>query len=217
MARAPGDVGEARWPMAGAVLAAIVLTILLPDRRSARAEMVAPADRRVLLVVVVAATPQNQSSLARAPDGLDRARLRPRPGNPMVDRPTDRRPHPRRTGDELGERSARRRNGRVVLQHHRLRAAVLGAGRRRRGDPRPRACRARGLWLPTAARTRGSPTPLATPLRRLPLSRLHERDRVQPDRVMPLAPWAKITMAIQSFISIAILGLVIARAVNLFT
>jgi hypothetical protein len=37
-----------------------------------------------------------------------------------------------------------------------------------------------------------------------------------PTDVMPLAPWAKITMAIQSFISIAILGLVIARAVNVF-
>jgi hypothetical protein len=38
-----------------------------------------------------------------------------------------------------------------------------------------------------------------------------------PTDVMPLAPWAKMTMAVQSFISIAILGLVIARAVNVFT
>jgi hypothetical protein len=38
-----------------------------------------------------------------------------------------------------------------------------------------------------------------------------------PTDVMPLAPWAKLTMAVQSFISIAILGLVIARAVNVFT
>ena len=38
-----------------------------------------------------------------------------------------------------------------------------------------------------------------------------------PTDVMPLAPWAKVTMAVQSFISIAILGLVIARAVNVFT
>jgi hypothetical protein len=37
-----------------------------------------------------------------------------------------------------------------------------------------------------------------------------------PTDVMPLAPWAKLTMAVQSFISIAILGLVIARAVNVF-
>ena len=38
-----------------------------------------------------------------------------------------------------------------------------------------------------------------------------------PTDVMPLAPWAKMTMVVQSFISIAILGLVIARAVNVFT
>jgi hypothetical protein len=38
-----------------------------------------------------------------------------------------------------------------------------------------------------------------------------------PTDVMPLVPWAKITMAIQSVISLAILGLVIARAVNIFT
>jgi hypothetical protein len=38
-----------------------------------------------------------------------------------------------------------------------------------------------------------------------------------PTDVMPLAPWAKITMAVQSVISLAILGLVIARAVNVFT
>jgi hypothetical protein len=33
---------------------------------------------------------------------------------------------------------------------------------------------------------------------------------------MPIAPWAKIAMTVQSLVSLAILGLVIARAVNLF-
>ncbi len=32
---------------------------------------------------------------------------------------------------------------------------------------------------------------------------------------MPLVPWAKIAMALQSLVSLAILGLVIARAVNI--
>ena len=31
-----------------------------------------------------------------------------------------------------------------------------------------------------------------------------------------MAPWAKIAMAVQSLISLAVLGLVIARAVNIF-
>jgi len=38
-----------------------------------------------------------------------------------------------------------------------------------------------------------------------------------PTDAMPTAPWAKIAMAVQAFTSIAILGLVIARAVNVFT
>lgn len=35
-----------------------------------------------------------------------------------------------------------------------------------------------------------------------------------PTDVMPLAPWAKIAMAVQSLVSLLVLGLVIARAVN---
>ena len=38
-----------------------------------------------------------------------------------------------------------------------------------------------------------------------------------PTDVMPMARWAKLTMALQSVISLAVVGLVIARAVNVFT
>jgi uncharacterized membrane protein len=38
-----------------------------------------------------------------------------------------------------------------------------------------------------------------------------------PTDTMPLVPWAKLAMTVQSLISLAILGLVIARAVNVFT
>ena len=34
---------------------------------------------------------------------------------------------------------------------------------------------------------------------------------------MPLVPWAKITMAVQAMISLGILGLVVARAANMFS
>jgi hypothetical protein len=34
---------------------------------------------------------------------------------------------------------------------------------------------------------------------------------------MPLAPWAKLAMTVQSLISVTVIGLVIARAVNVFT
>jgi hypothetical protein len=38
-----------------------------------------------------------------------------------------------------------------------------------------------------------------------------------PTDVMPLAPWAKVAMGVQSLISLAVIGLVVARAVNVFT
>jgi hypothetical protein len=38
-----------------------------------------------------------------------------------------------------------------------------------------------------------------------------------PTDVMPLARWAKMAMGLQSLISLAVVGLVVARAVNVFT
>jgi hypothetical protein len=38
-----------------------------------------------------------------------------------------------------------------------------------------------------------------------------------PTDVMPMAAWAKLTMAMQSIISLSVIGLVIARAVNVFS
>jgi uncharacterized membrane protein len=38
-----------------------------------------------------------------------------------------------------------------------------------------------------------------------------------PTDVMPLARWAKVAMGLQSLISLAVVGLVVARAVNVFT
>ena len=38
-----------------------------------------------------------------------------------------------------------------------------------------------------------------------------------PTDVMPMSAWAKLTMALQSIVSLLVIGLVIARAVNVFT
>jgi hypothetical protein len=51
----------------------------------------------------------------------------------------------------------------------------------------------------------------------VPLPGLHRRHRVQPTDAMPLTPRAKIAMTVQSLVSLAILGLIIARAVNVLT
>jgi hypothetical protein len=38
-----------------------------------------------------------------------------------------------------------------------------------------------------------------------------------PTDTMPMVPWAKVAMTVQAIASLAILGLMIARAVNVFT
>jgi hypothetical protein len=38
-----------------------------------------------------------------------------------------------------------------------------------------------------------------------------------PTDVMPMTAWAKLTMTLQSLISLTVIGLVVARAVNAFT
>jgi hypothetical protein len=56
--RARGNVtGEARWPMAGAVVAAMVLTILLPDAVRAGPKWLLPSVEGLLLVAVIAGDP----------------------------------------------------------------------------------------------------------------------------------------------------------------
>jgi hypothetical protein len=58
------------------------------------------------------------------------------------------------------------------------------------------------------------PTGLAPGLPGLPLPGLHQRHRVQPHRHLPVRRWAKLTMMVQSALSLVIAILVIARAIN---
>ena len=66
----PGPVGEARWPAAGAVLAAIVLTVLLPDGERVGPGWLLPAIEVVLLAAIVAGDPGRISRRSRLLRGL---------------------------------------------------------------------------------------------------------------------------------------------------
>jgi len=57
----------------------------------------------------------------------------------------------------------------------------------------------------------------ATPFRRLLYLGFTNATAFSATDVMPLAPWAKMTMTAQSLVSLLILSLVIARAVNVLT
>ena len=58
-------VGEARWPMVGAVLAAIVLTILLPEEVRLGPRWLLPLLEGILLVAVIVGDPITISRRSR--------------------------------------------------------------------------------------------------------------------------------------------------------
>ena len=130
-------VGEPRWPMAAAVLTAMVLTDSAP-RGSQRAlpAWLSRSSRALLLVALIAGDPgaiDRRSRLLRA--ALDR------PACPMLvlsalcgDGPAHRRPDHRGRADRTRPATCSP-SGSIVWagQHHRLRASLLGARRWWRG------------------------------------------------------------------------------------
>jgi hypothetical protein len=218
MAGTPADVGEARWPMAGAVLAAIVLTILLPNSIRVGPRWLVPLLEGVLLVIVVVGDPVRISRRSRElrtvsivlvsvlvlgtlwSTGL------------LIDDLIHGGPETNSADDLLAA-------GTAVWFSNIIAFALLywevdggGAAARAHRIPdyddfafpqqlNPRL--ARPGWRPRFVDYLYLGFTNATAF--------------SPTDVMPLAPWAKVTMAVQAFISIAILGLVIARAVNVFT
>jgi hypothetical protein len=218
MARTPVDVGEARWPMASAVLAAIVLTILLPNSIRVGPRWLVPLLEGVLLVIVIVGDPVRISRRSRElrtvsivlvsvlvlgtlwSTGL------------LIDDLIHGGPETNSADDLLAA-------GTAVWFSNIIAFALLywevdggGAAARAHRVPdyddfafpqhsNPRL--ARPTWRPRFVDYLYLGFTNATAF--------------SPTDVMPLAPWAKLTMAVQSFISIAILGLVIARAVNVLT
>ena len=210
--------GEPRWPMACAVIAAMVLTALLPEALRAGPRLLLPVLEGLLLVALIAGDPgkiDRRSIALRALSiglafvlvvGALWATVA------LIDDLID-------GGSTTDSASNLLEAGSVVWVLNIVAFALVyweldggGAAARAFRAPAhpdfafpqqlspelaPAGCRPRFadyLYLAFTNATAFSPTD-----------------------AMPLAPWAKLTMAIQSLISIAILGLVIARAVNIFT
>ena len=163
---------------------AMLLTVLLPDDVRLGPAWVLPLDRGRAA----------RRSGRRRPAARSRAVARLRMlsialvsvlviGRVVVDGAADRRPHPRRPADELGQRSARGWHRSCGCRTDRVRIALLGARRRRRGcsapyEPRPHP----DLAFPQQLNPAVGPPRLAPAVRRLPLPQLHQLNRVQPDR-----------------------------------
>jgi hypothetical protein len=210
--------GEARWPMAGAVLAATILILLLPKGERVGPAWLVPAIAGMLLVAVIVGDPGRIDRRSRVVRVLSIGLVAVLVLNSLwatgqlIDALINGGPETDSAKDLLAA-------GTVVWVSNCLAFALLyweldsgGAAARAHDvadhvdfafpqqinpDLAPPGWRPRFidyLYLGFTNATAFSPTD-----------------------AMPMVPWAKIAMTLQSLISLAILGLVIARAVNVFS
>ena len=204
--------------MAGAVLAAIILTILLPDAERLGPQWLLPLVEGVLLVAVIAGDPGKINRRSRGLRALSIVLVSVLVlGALWATGAVDRRPHPWRRGDELGERAAPGRDDRLGVEQHRVRASLLGARRRRRRGARPPPATHPDFAFPQQLNPGVAPPDWRPRFIDYLYLGFTNATAFSPTDAMPLAPWAKIAMAVQAIVSLGILGLVIARAVNVFT
>jgi uncharacterized membrane protein len=210
-------IGESRWPMAGAVVAAIVLTLLLPDEVRQGPRWVLPSIEGALLIALIAADPgkiDRRSRLLRTLSivlvavlvlaALWATAL-------LVDDLIH-------GGKETDSASDLLLAGSTVWLSNNIAFALLyweldggGAAARAHGPP---------TYVDLAFQQQMSPHLAPPNWRPRFIDYLYlaftNATAFSPTDVMPFAPWAKVAMAVQSVVSLAILGLVIARAVNVF-
>jgi uncharacterized membrane protein len=214
----PGPVGEARWPAAGAVLAAIVLTVLLPDGERVGPGWLLPAIEVVLLAAIVAGDPGRISRRSRLLRGLSIALVTVLVLGALSSTLLliDALIH---GGPETNSASALLLAGTTVWVSNNLAFALLyweldsgGAAARAYRMPRHPHFAFPQQMNPALAPPGWRP-------RFVDYMYLGFTNALafSPTDVMPLVPWAKVTMVVQSLISMGILALVVARAVNVFT
>jgi hypothetical protein len=212
-----GVAAEARWPMAGAVIAAMVLTVLLPDTVRAGPSWVLPLVEGVLLGALIAGDPGRIDRRSRLLRSLSIGLVAVLVLGALwsTAQLVDELIH---GGPETDSASELLELGFVVWLSTIIAFALLyweldsgGAAARAHGQSdHPQLAFPQQL-SPAIAPADWRPRFIDY----LYLS-FTNATALSPTDVMPLAAWAKVAMAAQSLISLAILGLVIARAVNVF-
>ena len=211
-------VADARWPMAAAVVAAIVLTFLMPEEVRVGPNWLLPSVEGVLLIAVIAADP---GAISRRSRFLRTSSMvlvlilvvstfwaTGELINDLI-----------HGGPETNSASALLEAGGIVWVSNNIAFALLywdldgGGAAARVLEPSRRI----DFAFPQEINTE-----LATPgWRPRFIDYLYlgftNATAFSPTDVMPLTPWAKAAMMVQSLISLSILGLVIARAVNVFS
>ena len=219
MSKTPRDVvGEARWPMVSAVLVAIVLTLLLPDDLKLGTSWVLPLLEGVLLVTLIVADPGSITRRSRelrvvgivlvAVLGLNALVATGLLIDSLIT-----------GGPETESASELLKAGAIVWVSNNIAFALLyweldsGGSAARAHDP--------PTYPDFAFPQQLNPNVAPPGWRPLFVDYLYlgftNATAFSPTDAMPLAPWAKMAMAVQASVSLAILGLVVARAVNVFS
>jgi hypothetical protein len=210
--------GESRWPMAGAVVAAIVLTALLPDAVRAGPNWALPLIEGLLLVAVIASDPGKIDHRSRTLRTLSIALVLVLVFGALwstvqlIDDLIQGGPTTNSASDLLEA-------GSIVWVSNNIAFAMLyweldGGGAAARAYDVPAHP---DLAFPQQLNPGIAPSDWQPRFIDYLYLAFTNATAFSPTDAMPLVPWAKITMTVQAVISIAILGLVIARAVNVFT
>jgi uncharacterized membrane protein len=204
--------------MAAAVLAAIIVTLLLPDTLRAGPRLLLPGVEGALLVAIILSDPGRIDRRSARLRRLSIVLVAVLVGGALVatERLVDELIH---GGSETDQASDLLAAGALTWTSTILSFSLL-YWELDAGGP---AARAHGLPRhPDLAFPQQTDPSIAPPNWRpafvdyLYLA-FTNATALSPTDTMPLAPWAKIAMTVQSLISLAILGLVVARAVNIFS
>jgi hypothetical protein len=209
---------EARWPSVAAVVAALVLTVLRPSEVRVAPAWVLPAIESVLLVVLIARDPGRIDRRSAALRGLSICVV----GILVVDAlaATGRLVAVLVQGGEATNSAGELLlAGTVVWLSNMIAFALLyweldAGGAAARAYQMPQAL---DLAFPQQLNPEIAPPGWRPIFIDYLFLGLTSNTAFSPTDVFPLVPWAKIAMGTQSLISLVVLGLVIARAVNVFT
>ena len=211
--------GEPRWHMASAVVAAIVLTILMPDDLRLGPTWLLPLIEGGLLVALIVGDPgkidRRTAALRTLSLGLVSVLILCALWATALLIS-----HLINGGKEINSASALLEAGAIVwvsTSSPSLSSTGSWTAAARRERARRPPDRSGGPRVPSADADEAFAPPDWRPrfVDYLYLG-FTNATAFSPTDAMPLAPWAKIAMAVQSLISLVILGLVIARAVNIF-
>ena len=207
--------GESRWPMAAAVIATIALTLLLPADLRLAPRWLLPVVEGLLLAALIAGDPgriSRRSTMLRAASlaliGVLTLSVIWSTIQLIDDMIHD--------GPETSSASALLQAGGsvwtcTVLAFSLLYFELDGGGAAARANRMPRSP---DLAFPQQL----NPELNASQWRPRYVDYLYlgvtNSMAFSPTDVMPLVPWAKLTMSVQSVVSLLILGLIVARAVN---